>query len=627
MFVGPVFTREAVTLPRRVRHYFYRGVYVTALLILMCTCWLVVAGTQIILTVGDMARFGSTLFQVLAPLQLALVTFLAALGSASAVSQEKDRRTLILLLLTRLRNSELVLGKLLASLLNVLVMLMAAIPVFLMITLLGGVSLNQVLRVFCVCLGTALLAGSLGSTIALWREKTFQTLSMTALILVLWLGVWEAVYASLPATISNAGGWQALAEACSPMRAILLAVHPTLHAEEVLGLGFSTWSFLLFAVIGCSVLNLIAIARVRIWNPSREVRPGQQDEAALESIWGVAHDIEQAEGASQEDQAEAARAAHIDSIGRSREKAGKSREVWDNPVLWREVCTWAYGRKVAVIRLAYLFFFGMATLGLYLTLNSSTLAETNTGLGTVLPAIATPLLPFFLVSLVIMNALAVNAITNERDGLTLDLLLVTDLTPKEFIFGKLSGILWLTKEMVLLPLLLCGAIWIYGFSHDQGISTENLLLLSGTLIVMDIFVTMLGIHCGITYANSRLAITVSMASVFFLFLGVATCIMVMISFSGSFQQQLAPFLALILGGSIGLYVSLGIRNPSQAILWASLLLPFATFHAITSFFIQHNLASFLVVSSVYGFTTLAMLMPAIGEFDIAMGRTKSAQES
>ena len=94
-------------------------------------------------------------------------------------------------------------------------------------------------------------------------------------------------------------------------------------------------------------------------------------------------------------------AAHVDSIGRSRKKAGKSREVWDNPVLWREVCTWAYGRKVAVIRLAYLFFFTMATLGLYLTLSSTTLAEASTGLGTVLPAIATPLLPFFLVSLVI----------------------------------------------------------------------------------------------------------------------------------------------------------------------------------------------------------------------------------
>lgn len=625
MFAGPVFTREAVTLPRRLRHYFYRGVYVLALLILMCTCWLVVAGTQIILTVGDMARFGSTLFQVLAPLQLALVTFLAALGSASAVSQEKDRRTLILLLLTRLSNRELVLGKLFASLLNVLAMLVAAIPVFLMITLLGGVSMDQVLRVFCVCFGTAMLAGSLGSTISLWREKTFQTLSMTALILVLWIGIWEAVHAGF-ATAGNAGLAQTLAEACSPIRAILLAVHPGLETTGPLGLGGSTSYFLLFAIAGFSLLNLVAILRVRVWNPSREVRPGQQDDAAMESIWGVAHDMERAADASQEVQAEAARAAHVDSIGRSRKQSAVSREVWDNPILWREICTWAYGRKVAVIRVAYLFFFAMAALGLYLTLNSTTLSEANTGLSTVLPAMATPLLPFFLVSLVIMNALAVNAITNERDGLTLDLLLVTDLTPREFIFGKLGGILWLTKEMVLLPLVCCLALWIYGFTHDQGISTESLLLLTGVLVVMDIFVTMLGIHCGITYANSRLAITVSMGSVFFLFLGVATCIMVMISFSGSFQQQLAPFLALILGGSIGLYVSLGFRNPSQAMFWASLLLPFATFHAITSFFIQHNMASFLVISSVYGFTTLAMLMPAIGEFDFAMGRSKSGQE-
>ncbi|MCP3696929.1 MAG: ABC transporter permease subunit [Planctomycetaceae bacterium] len=625
MFAGPVFTREAVTLPRRLRHYFYRGVYVLALLILMCTCWLVVAGTQIILTVGDMARFGSTLFQVLAPLQLALVTFLAALGSASAVSQEKDRRTLILLLLTRLSNRELVLGKLFASLLNVLAMLVAAIPVFLMITLLGGVSMDQVLRVFCVCFGTAMLAGSLGSTISLWREKTFQTLSMTALVLVLWIGIWEAVHAGF-ATAGNAGLAQTLAEACSPIRAILLAIHPGLETTGPLGLGGSTSYFLLFAIAGFSLLNLVAILRVRVWNPSREVRPGQQDDAAMESIWGVAHDMEQAADASQEVQAEAARAAHVDSIGRSRKQSADSREVWDNPVLWREICTWAYGRKVAVIRVAYLFFFTMAALGLYLTLNSTALAEANTGLSTVLPAMATPLLPFFLVSLVIMNALAVNAITNERDGLTLDLLLVTDLTPREFIFGKLGGILWLTKEMVLLPLACCLALWIYGFTHNQGISTESLLLLTGVLLVMDIFVTMLGIHCGITYANSRLAITVSMGSVFFLFLGVATCIMVMISFSGSFQQQLAPFLALILGGSIGLYVSLGFRNPSQAMFWASLLLPFATFHAITSFFIQHNMASFLVISSVYGFTTLAMLMPAIGEFDFAMGRSKSGQE-
>ena len=322
LFAGPVFTREAVTLPRRLRHYFYRSVYVLTLLILMCTCWLVVAGTQIILTVGDMARFGSTLFQVLAPLQLALVTFLAALGSASAVSQEKDRRTLILLLLTRLSNRELVLGKLFASLLNVIAMLVAAIPVFLMITLLGGVSLDQVLRVFCVCFGTALLAGSLGSTISLWREKTFQTLSMTALVLVLWIGIWEAVYAGF-ANPGNAGlaqtHWPRPAALSGP---ILLAVHPGLERTGPLDLGGSTWSFLLFTIAGF-----------------QPVEPGSHSSrACLESLSGsssqasrtrrrwkasgvLTHDMEQAADASLEVQAEAARAAHVDSIGRSRKQS------------------------------------------------------------------------------------------------------------------------------------------------------------------------------------------------------------------------------------------------------------------------------------------------------------------
>ncbi len=104
------------------------------------------------------------------------------------MSQEKDRRTLILLLLTRMTNSELVLGKLFASLLNIFFMLAAAVPVFMLTTLFGGVSFAQVVRVFAVTIASALVAGSLGSTLAFWREKTFQTLSITALVLVMWLG-------------------------------------------------------------------------------------------------------------------------------------------------------------------------------------------------------------------------------------------------------------------------------------------------------------------------------------------------------------------------------------------------------------------------------------------------------
>ena len=175
--------------------------------------------------------------------------------------------------------------------------------------------------------------------------------------------------------------------------------------------------------------------------------------------------------------------------------------------------------------------------------------------------------------------------------------------------------------MLLLPIVLCAFLWWYG-----NMTTENLWFVIGGFLVMDVFVAMLGIHCGMNYANSRTAIGASLGTVFFLFLGVWTCIVMMISFRGAFQAQLAPFLAFILGGGIGLYVSLGSRNPSPAIGAASLLLPFATFYAIVSYMLGLNLAVFLVTAITYGFTTAAMMIPALAEFDFATGRESTADE-
>ena len=620
MFIGPVFTREIVITPRRPRLYLYRTVYATALLVLMCTAWLLLAGTQVVRNVGDMAKFGAALFPVLAQLQLLLMVFFSALLSASAVAHEKDKGTLLLLLLTRLTNQELVLGKLLASLLNVLVMLATALPIFMLVVLLGGVSFAQVFRVFAVTLVAALVAGSLGSTIALWREKTFQTLAMTAMALVLWLVVGAPLYARLPSEeiFGLPSPWWAAA--LSPLTAVIAASAPaTASGADAAGLGATTWFVILAAALAV-LLNGIAVLRVRIWNPSREVRMRAAGEALQESIWGEHHDAAHAQPSDRNAaQAEAARAGHVDSRLRSGNvQHGKSREVWDNPILWREVCTWAYGRKVIAIRIAYLLMFALAAAALHYSL---TAAQTGQQAKSELPLGSAPLMPLMFVSLVMINALAVTSVSGERDGGALDLLLATDLTSKEFVFGKLAGVLWVAKEMVVLPMLLCVYLWWRG-----GITLENLVYLLGGLSVMIVFVTMLGLHCGMIYANSRTSIGVSLGTVFFLFLGVVTTVLLLISFSGSFQVQLAPFLAFILGGCVGLYVALGIRNPSPAIGAAALCVPFATFYAIVSFRLDMPLAVFLVMSAAYGFTTAAMLVPALDEFDVATSRTPGPDE-
>jgi hypothetical protein len=365
------------------------------------------------------------------------------------------------------------------------------------------------------------------------------------------------------------------------------------------------------AVALSATLSGVAVARVRRWNPSRQVLDKGPQAAQTQPETGSRAVLPVAMA----DRAERARQSHVDARMQSGQAAVRSRPVWSNPVLWREVRTWAYGRKVLVIRAAYILLFMAAVAALPRPSNAADPPAAQ-GWARVLPDAAGPLAPLLLVGLAIINAQAVTSVTNERDGKTLDLLLVTDLSPKEFLFGKLGGVLWVTKEMVLLPPLAAWWLW-----WNRGLSTESLVFLVGDLLVMTVFVTMLGLHCGMVYANSKTAIAVSLGTVFFLFLGVVTCLLMMISFSGSFQVQLAPFLAFILGGGVGLFAALGSRNPSPAIFMAYLLLPFATFHALVSFLLQQTLNVFLVTAVAYGFATAAMMVPALAEFDFAMGRS------
>jgi len=586
LIIGPVFTREAVTAPRRPKFYVARALYVAALLLVMVTAWLVLAGTQLVRNVGDLARFGSQVFQILAPLQLALTTFFAALASASAVALEKDRRTLVLLLLTHLTNSELVLGKLLASLLQVLVMLAAALPLFMLLLLFGGVSPVQIASVEAVTLATALVAGSLGSTIALWRDKTFQSLALVTLVVVLWFTLGEIVasgvlgshWFDVPAAICAA--------TISPWRALYEATLPRFGGGWFGERDNPVFWFLLFTTLSAVLLNVVAMLGVRRWNPSRESRP-------------------------QDDEQRAQHAARTEAVPVKIET--ESRPVWDNPILWREVVTRAYGRRQLVIRAAYLLLFGLAAAALVSQAQDPRSLDRSN--------VAAPLVPLLVLSLVLVNAQAVTSLTSERDAKALDLLLVTDLTSKEFVFGKLAGVFYNTKEMLVLPLALC----IY-LGWTGTLTAENLFYLLVGLLIVYAFVAVLGIHSGMTYGNSRTAIGVSIGTVFFLFLGIATCMRMLVAFSGSFQVQLQPFLAFMVGGGIGLYVALGARNPSPAIGIASLICPIATFYAKTSFLLNYTLGVFLVVAFTYGFATAAMLIPAIYEFDVATGRTSGGEE-
>ena len=559
--LGAVFEREVQAVPRARGLFVARAVYCGALLGIVATCWLVVTGTQAVTTAGDTARFGATLLRILAPLQLSLAMLAAAMTSTVAVTSEKDRRTLELLLISRLSDGQLVLGKLAGSLLRVMLLLLAAVPVFVIASLFGGVTMPQLVRLFVVTVAAALAAASVATCIAFWKDTTFQALAITTFALVAWVAIGEVVAGRFGASV----GAQV-----SPARAVFAAITPT-------G-GNTLLPFLAVAAALIVAANVVAVSRVRAWNTTQELR--RQPEAA-------------------------GGAARAVSAKRP------SRVVWDNPVLWREICTRAHGKALLLVRLAWLLLFAAAVAGIV----AEARRPRPDGL-----AVAVAVVPMALASLLAVAAMAVTSITPERDRGALDVLLVTDLEPSEFVWGKLFGVLTAAREIVLLPLVLCGAL-----AATRITTIENAIYMALGLAVLLFFAAVLGLHAGLSHASSRRAIAVALGTVAFLFVGVSTAMRIMVAFGSSFELQLAPFLAVIVGGAIGLYAALSARNPSPAIGWASALLPALTFVAITGFLQGNALQVFLVAAAAYGFATLAMLVPAIGAFDLLTGRTTTGE--
>ena len=140
-------------------------------------------------------------------------------------------------------------------------------------------------------------------------------------------------------------------------------------------------------------------------------------------------------------------------------------------------------------------------------------------------------------------------------------------------------------------------------------------------LVLVAFSAMLGLHSGLSFERSRTAIANSLGTIFFLFIGIFIFMLLLVEARSSFAEQFASFVVFILAGSIALYASLSHKNPSPALMLSAGMLPFLTFYAITEFLLQGSLGVCLSIAAAYGFTTLAMIVPAVSEFDVALGRT------
>ena len=603
--LGPIFMRELVTVPRRAGHHASRAALVGLLGILGITAWQATIGFSRDATLGETAAFGLLLFQIVAFVQILLTLFFAALSAASAVSQEKDRRTFLLLLLTRMHDYEIVLGKLLGALLPIAVQVLVTAPVLALLLLLGGVDPEQVVQAVLVLGAAAFASGSLGGLVALWRERTFQALALAVLFLVLYICLTQTVGAAGPLAAPDVD-WGTVQAWLDPFVAMQTVLDPP--AGGWAGLAPS-YGFVLVMLGWCGVLNGVGIWKLRKWNPSGEPIMQREGTAAAETDETIA----------QEKRAKAHAAP------------GQAREVWENPVLWREMRTLAYGRRPLLVKLA----FGVV-LALILYFAAT---ELNRAGGRPEFAAAYGLVPVMVLSLLLVSAQAVTSITSERDGGALDILLVTDISPHEFVFGKILGVLYNTKEYLLPPLLLAvfyavrGALTRTPPGADPAIAFAvnfgPLLTVLGSLVLLLAFAVMLGLHVALRVTNSRLAIVNTLGTIFFLSVGTLISIYLIVINRGSFANQWISFIAFLVLGIGGLLYVLSADRPSPALTIASVLCPLAMFYCVVTILIAKPgteesadpLGPFLFLGGAFGMAIAAMLVPLLSEFDVALGRT------
>lgn len=139
--VGPILNRELVTFLRRQRAFWILLVYLGLIFLftLMTGGNYLSGGPR-----GYQAVFSRRLFIISSVFQIGLFGVLAAFLSAHAISSERQRNTFEVLRTSPLRAYEIVLGKVLAPVSYLVILALAAIPMYSVCFLLGGVGWTEI---------------------------------------------------------------------------------------------------------------------------------------------------------------------------------------------------------------------------------------------------------------------------------------------------------------------------------------------------------------------------------------------------------------------------------------------------------------------------------------------------
>jgi len=171
------------------------GAYV--LFLLAMAAFMLYASIRLDFIEGFHPQITITIYNLLSGIQLALIILLVPAITAGQINGERERQTLDLMLVTKMSTFTIVVGKLLSSLMLVLLMIVASVPVFGAFVYFGAVSPAKLLEQTLFMLVTATMAGSVSILCSIVFKRAMVAYVFSYFVMLLLTTITAAVVGSI----------------------------------------------------------------------------------------------------------------------------------------------------------------------------------------------------------------------------------------------------------------------------------------------------------------------------------------------------------------------------------------------------------------------------------------------
>jgi ABC-type transport system involved in multi-copper enzyme maturation permease subunit len=447
--LNPIALRLVQGGSRRARHMYIRSVYLGAMILALL--WLLLLGSESgAADYRALAAAGANSFAIIAYLQIGLICVLAPVFMAGAIAQEASPRTWEVLLTTPLSPGQIVMGNLGGRLFFILALLLCSLPLFALTQYFGGVPGRSILASYLIAACAATLVGSIAIALScsrvVGRRAVFAFYVTVVSYLALTIGIdrW-LVNAGLGA--GPAGRGVTPMTALNPFLALNAmlqptnypradAADPTLPAVARFMLGTPVRAWCLGSLVLSAVMVLASIVTVRAGGLATIAR-GRSAVPLHRRIFG---------------------------LGAKGEQHRAPRQVWSNPVAWREAAARNSTAGRILARWSFILLGGLWGVGLVVAYHRGGMTADSYRL-----ALATTVLGELAITALVAINMSATAISREREDGTLDLLLTTPLTAGAYLNGKLRGLVAYLLPLIMVPV---GTVGVAGLAAGLGDALE-----------------------------------------------------------------------------------------------------------------------------------------------------------